>query len=103
MKFYNCKVRLAGSLHNEVLKTKISAPEVIILREKHGNDAIVDLTEVAKDHLDNLKERERLTEEYGLIVEKLFGGPHMNLPQAIFASADFENGEEPKKTKEKAA
>ena len=80
--------------------SKITAPEAIILREKHGNDAVVNLVECGSEHVENQKERERLAAEYGAgIVEKLFGGPHMNLPQAVFAAADFE---EPK-AKGKAA
>jgi hypothetical protein len=47
MHYYRALVRLSGSLMNEVWKSRISAPEVILLNAIHGGSAVVDLQPAA--------------------------------------------------------
>lgn len=78
MRLYSCKVRLSGSLYNEVNKNDVTAAEAHILRILHGHDAIIGLTDtgiamsltgapgtkpVARGQSE---ERSRLEEQYGL-------------------------------------
>lgn len=65
MQAYNCKVRLHGSLYNEVPKDGISAAEVTVLRVIHGHDAIADLVAAGDNGRDEDEEREFLHHEYG--------------------------------------
>lgn len=41
---YDCKVRLAGSVNNEVRKYGITAAEIAMLKYTHGPDAVVEIT-----------------------------------------------------------
>jgi hypothetical protein len=41
VKLYSCKVRLSGSLYNEVPKANVTASEVYIFRLLHGGDDAV--------------------------------------------------------------
>lgn len=66
--FYNCRVRLAGSLLNEVPKTGISAAEVHLLADQHGEDAIVDIS-VASDK-DVPPVPKTVAEDAGVLPEK---------------------------------
>jgi hypothetical protein len=66
---YSCKVRLGGSLLNEVPK-EITAPEYFILKTLHapagGEDPIIDIKPLMKDlEHDDAQERIRLAELYG--------------------------------------
>jgi hypothetical protein len=65
MKLYDCKVRLQGSLYNEVPKPGVTAAEIYLLRHIHGNDAVADITEAGKNTATQSQERERLIEVYG--------------------------------------
>lgn len=42
-KLYDCLIRLDGSRNNEVRKTAITAPEIMLLGAIHGSDAIDDI------------------------------------------------------------
>lgn len=64
MQFYQCKVRLAGSLMNEVFKADVSAPEIMLLRAFHGDDAVVDIVKTRVSGVSNDDERERLMRIY---------------------------------------
>lgn len=64
MQFYQAKVRLAGSLLNEVFKADLSAPEIMLLRAFHGQDAVVDIKKTRVSTLPNSDERERLMALY---------------------------------------
>lgn len=46
VKYYNCQVRLGGSLLHTVPKTRITGEEVRLLKHLHGDDSIVELKEV---------------------------------------------------------
>lgn len=65
MLLYSGKVRLQGSLNNEVRKTDITAPEIAILQRIHGKDAVVDVVKVGavKNRTDR-SERHRLANTY---------------------------------------
>lgn len=91
MHTYNAIVRNNGELHNEVYKPNLTAPEILVLRKIHGNDAVVKietsgywedhfgtrkvketnpdtglLEEVEKDfEYDDEVEKERLAQYYG--------------------------------------
>lgn len=65
MRLYSCKVRLSGSLYNEVPKFDVTAAEVHILRLLHGNDSIANLEETGKNKIGQAEERDRLIELYG--------------------------------------
>lgn len=83
MKFYKCKVRLGGNLHNEVDKIGVSAPEVIVLRVIHGADSVVNIKEIAEKQVKHPEERARLAGLYNNppgLVASLFGPPHQPLP-----------------------
>lgn len=68
---YSCKVRLGGTVTNEVRKDDVTAPEILILRSIHGEDAVQDIVETQQsDRRPHRTERERLYE--------LYANPKMN-------------------------
>ena len=85
MDYFNCKVRLGGSLHNEVRKTAISAPEVIVLRHIHGGESVFDFEPVDLKRSEVLTQeeiRENMCREYGDDrIAALFGESYMPLPE----------------------
>lgn len=83
MRLYSCKVRLSGSLYNEVARNDVTAPEVTILRALHGDDAVVGLAETGKNKTGQAQERDRLIELYGggLVAMQL-----AKTPEAAFAT-----------------
>ena len=64
MQFYQAKIRLGGSLLNEVFKPDLSAPEIMLLREFHGSDAVVDIKRTRTTPRPSEEERERLMSLY---------------------------------------
>lgn len=95
---FNCKVRLGGSVMNEVRKSGVTAPEVLILRELHGADAISDIVETdEKAKRTHMEERERLYAVYAnpeqnnpeqvakktSMIRNLFGHDAIDLPQRL--------------------
>jgi hypothetical protein len=71
MDYYNCKLRLHGLVTNEVLKENVSAPEIIVLRKIHGEDAVVDLKFSKEAKVDDTEERLRLSERYDSGLKKI--------------------------------
>lgn len=73
MKLYSCKVRLSGSLYNEVPKSDVTAPEIQILRVLHGDDAVAEIRETGRNKVGQAEERARLIEAYGggLVAQQL--------------------------------
>lgn len=65
MHLYNCKVRLSGSLYNEVPKTGITAAEIIVLRVIHGDDAVADITPAGEEKKSSAQLRGELALMYG--------------------------------------
>ena len=86
MDLFSCKLRLGGSLANEVPKDNVTAPEIQVLRMAHGGDAVVGIerTGEAADY-DVVGERARLTALYGEgPVIKAFGeGAFVPLPTTL--------------------
>lgn len=64
MQLYQAKVRLAGSMMNEVFKPDLSAPEIMLLRAFHGQDAVVDIKKTRVSSAPSDDERERLMALY---------------------------------------
>lgn len=64
MQTYSAKVRLAGSLYNEVPKSDLTAPEIAILKRIHGSDAIVDIKPGKSVDRTDEQERARLAHTY---------------------------------------
>lgn len=83
MKLYSCKVRLSGSLYNEVPKTDVTAAEVTLLQTLHGTDSVVQIYETGKNKVGQSDERSRLIEVYGagLVAQQL-----AKTPDAAFAA-----------------
>ena len=68
---YSAKIRLGGLLTNEVRKDGLTAAEIILLRDIHGDDAVIDIVETGKaisaesgKLRTNEEERVRLNEFY---------------------------------------
>lgn len=49
MHLYDCKLRLGGSLYNEVPKPGITAAEITVLRVVHGDDSVVDIVHAGEN------------------------------------------------------
>jgi hypothetical protein len=91
MNLYNCKVRLHANPLDEVRKKNVTAGEIRVLRQVHGDDSVLEITKTGhkahglspetKDDLrTEAEERDRLERFYGeKAVAALFGGR----PQAI--------------------
>ena len=93
MNLYDCKVRLAdaaGLTLTEVVKTGVTAPEVILLRHIHGDERVVGLTTagLAKDFNAN-EEISRLALEYPKLIDH--AGKQMPLVQVLFEGRDLPN------------
>ncbi len=97
MQLYDCKVRLKGSLYNEVHKRGVSAAEIMVLRVIHGGavddmDAVVDVKpsmdadgkRLPVSEVDDHDERERLQELYG---EALHSIEHISNINGLFGPA----------------
>lgn len=76
MKIYNCKVRLHANPNDEVRRNKVTAAEIRVLRKMHGEDAVIEITEIADIERTQDYERDRLERLYGAkAVTALFGVP----------------------------
>lgn len=69
MHYYKGKIRLNGSVNNEVWKV-VSAPELLILQFIHGEDAVSNVEEVRNDKIDLFREKNRLKEVYNKALHK---------------------------------
>ena len=100
MKFYNCQVRLGGSVLASVPKYNISDKEIHVLRNVHGDDAVVNIVEVKPENRNEKTEIEMLTTVYGAkAVEATFGRAMMK--DDIVASEETPSAKVPdKKAKE---
>lgn len=110
MRRYDLKIRLSGSVQNEILKDKVPAAEVMLLRRLHGGDAIVILKEWPSDKSEHDEVREELERNYSRALEKLeptpmtfeqiFGPSHIALPDRL---PDIEKREKMEKAEAAAA
>ena len=97
MQLYSAKVRLGGSLYNEVPKDELTAPEILLLRSIHGGtEAVIEVKATGKEAFDvdeegNRKLRtdkaerarlKRIYDAYNKKLDKLFG-PTGVLPQVL--------------------
>lgn len=112
MRLFSCKVRLAGSLNNEVAKIGVTAPEINVLRVIHSppsetgaiDPAVVTEIKPMGDHpRSDAEERQRLHELYGAALKKkeqtvaaLFG-VGVPLPKTVEGVADEVITDEPVK------
>jgi len=89
MQNYNATVRLDGNILHEVPKQNITAPEIIILRYTHGDDAVVHIKKVSgkgkNNKLNQKQEIERLKMIYGdKKFTDVYGGGYINkLPETL--------------------
>lgn len=87
MQLYNCKVRLHGSLYNEVRKDNITAAEIAILRIIHGgSDAVADIEHTGRKNssMSDSAMREYLHSEYGEGLAAIEGVKNIN---GVFGAA----------------
>jgi hypothetical protein len=103
MKLYSCKVRLHGSVADEVRKSEVTSAEISVLQDIHGDDAVLDVAELATKALNTIQnhprfgkprteddERDRLEQTYGAArIAKVFG------PRTRKMSADLSVDIEP--------
>lgn len=77
MRQFACKVRLSGSLYNEVPKSDVTVPEIILLRTIHGGEAVADIKEIEGVKRTDAEERDRLANIYGGAIknrQEIIGG-----------------------------
>ncbi len=95
---YDAKIRLSGSMLNEVRKCGITAPEAMIYQSIHGPDSLAEIKaakgEVTHRESSDRIERERLARMFEIssekrgFIAKVFGPPTMALPRTM--PEDFE-------------
>lgn len=85
MQLYDATVRLSGNPMQEVPKTGLTAPEVLLLQRIHGGaDAVVKIQKRKMDKRSHLAERQRLGQKYGdHKVFDMFGPEHTKLPTKL--------------------
>ena len=86
MQLYDCKVRLNGSVANEVVKHEITAAEIMVLRALHGEDSVVDIKAGRMDKRSHTEERQRLYGIYanGNTLNAETMGPRMAMLRGMF-------------------
>ena len=94
---YSAKLRLAGSVMNEIRKTDLTAPEIEVLKAIHGSDAVVDIKHKGNVSREHREERERIMLAYvnpadnlegqarkkTAMIRELFGHDRLPLPTTI--------------------
>lgn len=85
MQFYSAKIRLGGSLQNEVRRESLTAAEIGVLRAIHGDDAVLEIEAVSgSSDLNDAGERARLTAVYGeKVVKETLGTSVHQLPKEL--------------------
>ena len=63
-KVYSCKLRLEGSVLNEVPKDDVTAAEIEMYRALHGSDAVVNIVETGEKTSTDSAERERVKSKF---------------------------------------
>lgn len=95
MRLYRCKIRLAGSVLNEVRRIATAA-EIIIWRWLHGGDAVVEIQPTGRDsEISNVEERERLKSLYDPYLTREKGGRNPTSIDQIFGMNNPLPGELP--------
>jgi hypothetical protein len=107
MDLYSCKIRLDGSLDNEVIKHNVTAAEIHVLSVIHNGQGkhppVVDIVKTGTVNRSDMKERARLAELYTKgeltedrgtkIITGIFGVAGVPLPQVYVAPEVFETVE----------
>lgn len=77
------EILLNGNLQHSTVRV-VSAPEIAILREIHGNDAVVNLSDVNSVRRSSAEELDRLKLFYGpAVVTKVFPGNMPKIPSSF--------------------
>ena len=104
-KLYSCKLRLEGSVLNEVPKNEITAAEIEMFRALHGGDAIVNIVEVGEKTASDAAERERIKAKFinpardapprlkakTEMFRNMFGHDTLPLPRALTVAEETED------------
>ncbi|TDX21889.1 hypothetical protein DFO67_1328 [Modicisalibacter xianhensis] len=90
MQVFSGKIRPRGELGTEVVRKDLTAPEVMVLKELHGEDGVVDLQLVRSDNRRQDDEYGRIVRKYGrtdagrAAISSLFGSPqNPNVPTSL--------------------
>lgn len=90
MQVFSGKVRPSGDINTEVVRHDLTPPEIMVLREIHGADSVVNLELRRNDRRQDHVEYERLVKRYSRSGEgrkaltSLFGSPqNPNLPSSL--------------------
>jgi len=75
MKLYSIKLRLGGSVANELRKVNVTAAEIEVLKSLHGSDSVTDVVELEDVKRSHREERARI---YGI-----YANPASNMPEAV--------------------
>lgn len=106
-KLYACKLRVGGSVLNEIRKEDATAPEIEVLRVLHGSDAVLDIKETSEVKRSDREERARLEDLFAspstamgdsLVKKKrmltdLFGHERLPLPKELDLAPAVEEDE----------
>ena len=102
MDYYSARIRLNGSVLNEVRKERLSAPEVVVMQYLHGVDSVLDVVKVDAKPIEHMAERERLIQEYERALRRqqisfiqIFGPSHVDLPVSVPGYSDPADADEP--------
>lgn len=80
-KLYSCKLRLNGSVLNEVPKDEVTAAEIEMLRGIHGSDAVLNIKDAGSVERSDADERVR--------VLSMFVNPLLDAPPRIKAKTEM--------------
>lgn len=94
MQLAKCLVSLSGNRNNQVLRTNVSAAEILVLRHVHGEASVSEVVVTGTVERTNIEEKALLCEKYNRPgkdkVEKLFPGIDPRMPMTLKdASIDF--------------
>jgi hypothetical protein len=104
-KLYSCKLRLEGSVLNEVPKDDVTVAEIMMFRALHGNDAIVNIVETGERTVADAAERQRVVAKFinpardapprlkakTEMFRNMFGHDTLPLPKALEAAEEAED------------
>jgi len=91
MNLHSCKVRLQGEVKDEVQKTDCTSAEIRVLKEIHGDDAVLEVKVTGNTDRSDNDERLRLGQLYGeKTVTAMFGAPVATINDEIEAEVEVE-------------
>jgi hypothetical protein len=84
MEIYKAEICIGGLLTNTVIKDELTAAEILILRQVHGDDAVRGITPRGNRQIEYQKEYDRLLRKFGKRkLEAAFPGARPVLPQKL--------------------